>query len=68
MPEHVRVQPLDAGLLTASADCEMQRILGRLAERHFVAAVAALERHDANAVQLRQLEETLDALEGEAGA
>ena len=44
------------------------RILGRLAERHFVAVVAALERLDADAAELRQLRETLDALESEAGA
>ena len=44
------------------------RILGRLAEQHFVAVVAALERLDAGAVELRQLEETLDALESEVGA
>ena len=44
------------------------RILGRLAEQHFVAILAALERLDADAAEVRQLRETLDALEGEAGA
>ena len=44
------------------------RILGRLAEQHFVAILAALERQDADAGELRQLRETLDALESEAGA
>ena len=44
------------------------QILGRLAEQHFVAILAGLERLGADAVELRQLEETLDALEGEAGA
>ena len=44
------------------------RILGHLAERHFVAVVAALERIDADAGELRQLAETLEALESEAGA
>ena len=42
------------------------RILGQLAERHFVAILAALERRDADAPELRQLEETLDSLESEA--
>ena len=44
------------------------RILGRLAERHFVAILAGLERLDAGAAELRQLEETLEALESEADA
>ena len=44
------------------------RILGRLAEQHFVAIVARRERLDENADELRQLEETLEALESEAGA
>ena len=44
------------------------QILGHLAERHFVAVVAALERIDADAGELRQLAETLEALESEAGA
>ena len=44
------------------------QILGHLAERHFVAIVAGLERIDADAGELRQLAETLDALESEAGA
>ena len=39
------------------------RILGHLAERHFVAILAALERLDEDAAELRQLRETLDALE-----
>ena len=43
------------------------RILGQLAEKHFVAIVARLERLDENAVELRQLEETLAGLESEAG-
>ena len=38
------------------------QILGQLAERHFVAILAALERPDADAGELRQLAETLDAL------
>ena len=42
------------------------RLLGQLAEQHFVAIVARLERLDADAAELRQLEETLDALESEA--
>ena len=43
------------------------QILGHLAERHFVAILAALERLDENAGELRQLRETLDALESEVG-
>ena len=42
------------------------RVLRRLAERHFVAVVAALERRDPSAAELSQLEQTLEALEGEA--
>ena len=45
-----------------------KEILGHLAERHFVAILAALERRDASAGELRQLRETLEALESEAGA
>ena len=44
------------------------RILGKLAERHFVAILAALERIDADAGELRRLEETLDALGGRSRA
>ena len=44
------------------------QILGHLAERHFVAILAGLERLDADAAELRQLEETLDTLDGETGA
>ena len=39
------------------------QILGHLAERHFVAIVAGLERLDADAGELSRLEETLEALE-----
>lgn len=44
------------------------QILGHLAERHFVAIVGRLERLDADAGELLRLEETLEALEGEASA
>ena len=44
------------------------QILGKLAEQHFVAIVAALERLDEYAVELRQLEETLAGLGFEAPA
>ena len=44
------------------------RILGQLAEQHFVAAVAALEEHFAGYGELRAIEETLAGLETEAPA
>ena len=43
------------------------RILGQLAEQHFVAAVAALEEHFAGYGELRAIEETLAGLETETG-
>ena len=52
----------------ATVSAPALRILGQLAERHFVAVVAALERLDADAAELRQLRETLEVLESEAGA
>ncbi len=43
------------------------RILGHVAERHLIAAVAALEDHFAGHGELRAIEETLAELETEAG-
>ena len=43
------------------------RILGRLAEQHFVAVVAGLERLDADAGELALVERTLAELESEVG-
>ena len=40
------------------------RILGRLAEQHFVAILAGLERLDADAGELRDLAAELDELTG----
>ena len=68
LTERVASLQVDTHADRSSISIPALRILGRLAERHFVAVVAALERLDADAPELRAIEETLDALESEAGA
>ena len=68
LTERVASLEVDTHADRSSISVPALRILGQLAERHFVAILAALERLDADAGELRQLAETLDALESEAGA
>ena len=67
LTERVASLEVDTHADRSSISVPALRILGQLAEQHFVAILAGLERHDPNAVELRQLEETLGVLESEAG-
>ena len=68
LTERVASLEVDSHADRSTVSVPALQILGHLAERHFVAILAALERRDASAGELRQLRETLEALESEAGA
>ena len=64
LTERVASLQVDSHADRSSISVPALRILGRLAEQHFVAILAGLERLDADAGELRDLAAELDELTG----